>query len=226
MKTLFGSVVLALAAIFGTRASAADEPKVLIEEKFSGHLDAGWNWIRERPAAWRILDGAMIMDTLPGSYWESQNNSQNTLVRPAPVGLKNGFVVEVHLDNDPKGGYEHAGLICYFDGLNTICYNKELCEGKQYVLMANEQDGRPRPDGPAKKYPDREVWLRLVIRGSKVTGQFRASESVPWKTVSEQALPKSSKELLVGIHSGYGMEKPQRQARFRNFRILAASASE
>jgi len=36
----------------------------------------------------------------------------------------------------------------------------------------------------------------------------------------------SFKEFLVGIHSGYGLEKPQRQARFRNFRILAAGASE
>jgi regulation of enolase protein 1 (concanavalin A-like superfamily) len=223
MKTLFCAVVLTLAAIFGTRTSAADAPKVLFEDKFSDHLDAGWKWIRERPDAWRLVNGALVIDTLPGSYWEKQNNSQNTLLRPAPVSPKDGFIVEVLLDCEPKGQYEHAGLICYFDGLNTICYNKESIDGKPLVCMAAEQDGKPIYNGPYKECPEGAVWLRLIIRGSKVTGQFRSSESVPWQTVGESTLPTSTKELLVGIHSGYGLEKPQRQARFRNFRILSAS---
>ncbi|EDY21513.1 hypothetical protein CfE428DRAFT_0758 [Chthoniobacter flavus Ellin428] len=223
MKIQFCVVVLAIALIFGIRTSAADAPKVLFEDKFSDHLDAGWRWIRERSDAWRFVNGALVIDTLPGSYWEKQNNSQNTLVRPAPVSLKDGFIVEVLLENAPKGQYEHAGLICYFDGLNTICYNKEFVDGKPYVCMAAEQDGKPVYNGPYKESPEGEVWLRLIIRGSKVTGQFRSSESVPWQTVGERTLPTSTKELLVGIHSGYGLEKPQRQARFRNFRILSAS---
>ena len=222
MRILFYSVVLTLAVVFGTRTSAADAPKVLFEDKFSDHLEPGWQWIRERPDAWRIVNGALVIDTLPGSYWERQNNSQNTLVRPAPVSLKDGFIVEVLLDNEPMGQYEHAGLICYFDGLNTICFNKEFI-GKSLVLMAAEQDGKPIFNGPYKECPEGEIWLRLIIRGSKVTGQFRSSESEPWQTVGERTLPTSTKELLVGIHSGYGLEKPQRQARFRNFRILSAS---
>jgi regulation of enolase protein 1 (concanavalin A-like superfamily) len=226
MKALFYSVILTLAAIFGTRTLAADAPKVLFEDKFSDHLDAGWQWIREQPDHWRIVNGALVIDTLPGSYWEKQNNSQNTLVRPAPVSLKDGFIVEVLLESDPKEQYEHAGLICYFDGLNTICYNKESIDGKPLVLMAAEQDGKPIFHGPYQEGPAGEVWLRLIIRGSKVTGQFRSSENVPWQTVGERTLPTSTKELLVGLHSGYGLEKPQRQARFRDFRILAASANE
>jgi hypothetical protein len=220
MKTLLCSVVLTLAAIFGTSASAADAPKVLFEDHFSDHLDAGWKWIRERPDAWRFADGALVIDTLPGSYWETENDSQNTLVRPAPASP--GFIVEVLLENNPRGQFENAGLICYFDGLNTICFNKEFI-GKPLVLMSAAQDGKPISDGPNKECPAGPVWLRLIIRGSKVTGQFRSSESDPWQTVGDRPLPKSNKELLVGIHSGFGLEKPQRQARFRNVRILSAS---
>jgi hypothetical protein len=222
MKTLFCSIMLTLAAILGLKASAADTPKVLFEDQFSGHLEAGWKWIRERPDAWRFANGGLVIDTLPGSYWERQDNSQNTLVRPAPASLKYGFMVEVLLDSAPKGQYEHAGLICYFDGLNTICYNKESIGGKPLVLMAAEQDGKPIFNGPSKECPEGEVWLRLIIRGSKVTGQFRSAESDPWQTVGDRTLPTSAKELLVGIHSGYGLEKPERQARFRNFRVLSA----
>jgi len=62
MKILLCSVVLTLAAFFGTRTSAADTPKVLFEDKFSDHLDAGWKWIRERPDAWRFANGALVID--------------------------------------------------------------------------------------------------------------------------------------------------------------------
>jgi len=223
MKIPFCSLVLTLAAILGTRTLAADAPKVLFEDKFSDHLGDGWQWIRERPDAWRFENGALVIDTLPGSYWETQNNSQNTLLRPAPVSPKDGFIVEVLLESQPKGQYEHAGLICYFDGLNTICYNNESVDGKPYICMAAEQDGKPVYNGPYKESPQGAAWLRLVIRGSRVTGQFRSSESDPWQTVGERTLPTSTKDLMIGIHSGYGMEKPQRQARFRNFRILSAS---
>src|SRR5579871_4509218 len=130
MKIFFYSVVLALTAIFGTGTAAADAPKVLFEDKFSDHLEAGWKWIRERPDAWRFENGALVIDTLPGSYWEKQDNSKNTLVRPAPV--LPGFMVDALLENSPQGQYEHAGLICYFDGLNTICFNKEYI-GKPLV---------------------------------------------------------------------------------------------
>src|SRR4051794_23791248 len=116
MKTL----VLALAAFLPMQAVAADPPKVLFEEKFTGKLDPGWSWIRERPDAWRLADGALVLDTLPGSYWEKQNSSQNSLVRPAPASPQDGFIVEVLLENEPRTTYEHAGLICYFDGENTL----------------------------------------------------------------------------------------------------------
>ena len=155
---------------------AADPPKVLFEEKFTDRLDPGWKWIRERPDAWRLANGALIEDTLPGSYWEKQNSSQNTLVRPAPVS-KEGFIVEVFLESEPKGGYEHAGLLCYFDGYNTLILNKESIGGKGYLLMVAEQDGKPRRDGPHNsEYAERGVWLRMIVRDGKVTSKFRSSK--------------------------------------------------
>ncbi len=128
--------------------------KVLFEEKFTDRLDPGWKWIREQPDAWRLANGALIVNTLPGSYWEKQNSSQNTLVRPAPVSLKAGFIVEVLLESEPKGQYQHAGLLCYFDGENTLILNKESIGGKGHVLMVTEQDGKPDGNGPHRDYAE------------------------------------------------------------------------
>ena len=217
------TLAFTLTGFLATHSFAADVPKVLFEEKFTDRLDPGWKWIRERPDAWRLANGSLIEDTLPGSYWEKQNNSQNTLVRPAPAS-KEGFMVEVFLESEPKGGYEHAGLLCYFDGYNTLILNKESIGGKGYLLMVAEQDGTPKRDGPHNsEYAERGVWLRMIVRDGKVTSKFRSSEKVAWQSLGTLPLPKSTKELLVGLHSGYGQEKPERHATFSHFRILAGS---
>ena len=228
MNRTIRTLAFALTGLLALRSFAADAPKVVFEEKFTDRLDPGWKWIRERPDAWRLKDGALIEDTLPGSYWAKENNSQNTLVRPAPVSLdpvsqKEGFIVEVFLESEPKGQYEHAGLVCYFDGYNTLVLNKESIGGKTHVLMVGDQDGNSRTDGPHSDYAERGVWLRMIVRDGKVTCKFRSSEKEPWQTLGTLPLPKSTKELLVGLHSGYGQEKPERHASFRHFRILAGS---
>ncbi len=216
------TLTLALAIFLPMRAYGADPPKVLFEEKFTNQLEPGWKWLRERPAAWRLADGALVLDTLPGSYWQKQNSSQNTLIRSAPPSLEDGFIVEVLLENQPKAQFEHAGLICYFDGENTLVLNKESIDGKSVIFMVRENDGKPVV-GPEKKYTESAVWLRMIVRETKVTGQIRASEKEPWQTVGEFPLPKSDQELFVGLHSGYGLVKPERHATFRHFRILQGS---
>jgi beta-xylosidase len=222
MKLILRSLAFTLTGFLAMPSFAADAPKVVFEEKFTDRLDPGWKWIRERPDAWRLAKGTLIEDTLPGSYWEKQDSSQNTLVRPAPV-LREGFIVEVFLESEPKGQFEHAGLLCYFDGENTLILNKESIGGKGHVLMVADQDGKSRTDGPHSDYAERGVWLRMIVRDGKVTSKFRSSEKVAWQTLGTLPLPKSSKELLVGLHSGYGQERPERHATFSHFRILAGS---
>ena len=216
------ALALTLAALTGTPAAAADPPQVLFEDNFAGKLGPGWQWLRERPEHWRIADGSLIIDTLPGSYWQKDNNGQNTLLRKPPASLEEGFIIEVHMDNDPKGQWEHAGILCYFDPFTFVAFNKEFT-GKQCIFIFTQQDGKPI-HGPAETdYNESGVWMRLTMRGTKATAQYRSSENEPWKPIGECTIPTSSKELLVGFQSGYGQEMPVRQARFRSFRILEAS---
>ncbi len=178
-------VVIALSALFVPNVRGGAPPKVLFEEKFQGRLDGAWQWLRERPEAWRIADGALVIDTLPGSYWMKQNNSQNTLLRPALVSLENGFIVEVLLDNQPVRQFEHAGLLLYFDGENVVALNKEALRTPSLVVVS-EQDGKPSATAP---FPPRQkncssasipatAWQNLSARRDSGTSASceRASE--------------------------------------------------
>ena len=219
MNVPFVALAFTLVALLARPVAAADPPKVLFEENFSGKLGEGWQWLRERPEHWRMADGSLIIDTLPGSYWMKENSGQNTLLRKAPASLKDGFIIEVHMDNSPKGQWEHAGLLVYFDPFTFVAFNKEFT-GKQCIFVFHQQDGKPI-QGPAETdYRESGVWLRLALHGTKATAQYRSSEKEPWKPIGECPIPTSTKELLVGFQSGYGQEKSERQARFRSFRIL------
>ena len=221
MKLPLFALAFTLVALSGTPVAAADTPEVLFEDNFSGKLGEGWQWLRERAEHWRIADGSLILDTLPGSYWQKQNSGQNTLLRKPPASLADGFIIEVHMDNSPKGQWEHAGLLVYFDGYTFVAFNKEFT-GNQSIFVFSQQDGKPSNLGHETEYKESGVWLRLTLRGTKATAQYRSSEKEPWQPIGECPIPTSTKEPLVGFQSGYGQEKSGRQARFRSFRILKA----
>ena len=222
MKLPLFALAFTLVALSGTPVAAADTPTVLFEENFSGKLGTGWQWLRERPEHWRMADGSLIVDTLPGSYWQKENSGQNTLLRKPPASLADGFIIEVHMDNSPKGQWEHAGILVYFDGYTFVAFNKEFT-GKQCIFVFTQQDGKPIKGPGETDYKESGVWMRLTLRGTKATAQYRSSEKEPWQLIGECTIPTSTQEPLVGFQSGYGQEKSGRQARFRSFRILKAS---
>jgi regulation of enolase protein 1 (concanavalin A-like superfamily) len=214
--TFAGLVVLGVLA--GSGLLTADEPKVLFEEKFTDKLDKNWSWVREEPKAWRLDKGALVLDVLPGSLWMTQHSAKNVLLRPAPLAPKDGFVIEVQLENTPKNQFEHAGLVCYYDDENYVTCNKEFIK-TQRVFLVSEKNGKPT-GGPDKEYDKPVIWFRMIVKGEKVKGQYRATEKDEWQTIAEAVLPSSDKKLQVGLLSGYGAEKPERQAKFQHFRIM------
>ena len=63
------------------------------------------------------------------------------------------------------------------------------------------------------------MWLRLVIVGDEITGQFRESVKTEWQPVGRMKLPAASK-FRAGLTSGGGVNGGEREVRFSEFRIL------
>lgn len=215
------ALLLVITAIAGMaiRIQAADPPKVLFEENFAGKLSPGWQWIRERPQYWHIVDGSLILDTLSGSNWGKQNSGKNILLRPAPASLDDGFALEVHLENSPKGQFENAGLLCYFDPSTFVCMNKESGPKGGGVFAFSQQDGNPS-FSKIIDYGESGIWLRLILHGKKAIAQYRSTETDPWHTIGDCPIPASANPPLVGLKAWYGHDKPVRQAKFRSFRVV------
>ena len=127
------------------------------------------------------------------------------------------MAVEVRLESEPKIQFEHASLVWYGDDDNYAGLFVEALGGKTKLQMVVEAAGKPQfavACGDAKS-----VWLRLVIVGDEITGQFRESVKTEWQPVGRMKLPAAPK-FRAGLTSGGGGKGGEREVRFSEFRIL------
>jgi regulation of enolase protein 1 (concanavalin A-like superfamily) len=213
-------VLVVAVLLVSCRPAAADE-KPLFQEKFSGKLSAGWTWIDEQPGAWQLVDDSLDLKVAPvgEGLWASGRKHPNLLLRDP--GAKGDFVVEVFLKSKPTGQFEHAGILLYVDGDNYVVLNKEMFEKPEIILVAEKA---AKPATQQKPYEHEEVYLRLIVAGKKVTGQYRHYDSDAWLTVGELDLPVAG-PYKVGVFAGRPPKDADHRVRFSQFRILPGSAA-
>ena len=134
-------------------------------------------------------------------------------------GTKGDLDVEVFLKSKPTSEFEHAGVILYVDGDNYIVINKEMFQKPEIVLVAEQA---AKPATRQKPYEHEEVYLRLLVVGKKVTGQYRHYDSDPWQTVGDLDLPVAG-PYKVGVFAGRPPQDADHRVRFSQFRILPVS---
>ena len=126
-----------------TPAAKADAVAEFSDPFSAGALAAGWTWKNEVPGAWRLTDGALHLRTQPGNLWGASNNAKNLLLRPLPVA-RDGLSTEVTMRSAPRGGYEQAGLVWYWDDDHYVKIVREHFGDRDIINFVVETNGTPR----------------------------------------------------------------------------------
>ena len=191
--------------------------KIRFEETFAGDMDQEWRWVHERPDAWKIGNGKLKLQTLPGTLWGEANNAHNFLLRSTDH-IENGFATRVVVTNHPQLMGEQAGLIWYYDDDNYIKLVKESLEGVEWIVLAREQASQPEL---IDKTPIsvKTAELRLVVLDGIVQGQFCISPEDGWQYVGECALVGDTAPW-IGLFTHGGPEEIERWVEFKDFSIL------
>ena len=193
----------------------------MFEERFAGKLREGWSWVRENPAAWKIETGAMIIEVQPGYLIADDKESdrtKNVLLRDLPGASASPMAVEVCMENDPQVQFEHGGVIWYLDDSNFVDLLHEGIGGKGSILMVTKKANQAQHH--TLPCHSKLLWLRLILSGDDVIGEFRESPNDPWQTVAKTKLPSSAK-ARVGVLCGGGRLGTGRVAKFSHFRIIS-----
>jgi hypothetical protein len=199
--------LFALLALAGSTRLLAADPPILAEDRFAGKLDAGWSWLREQPANWRMAErGGLEIRVMPGDA----NTVQNALLRGAPDRSVGKFAIEVTVTNlrPPKQQYEQAGITWYRDGQPVFKLVKELVDGQLMII--------PR----RKAMTNATVQLRLVVNGDSFSAQFRPEGTGPFQTAETGKLPAGGKEQM-SLQCYHGPPDAEHWIRFTDFRIVA-----
>ncbi len=216
MKRLLLAAMLGALASGAAGADPAPKDNVLFEEPFSGKLDKEWSWLREDPQAWRIDQGTLVLRTLPGYLHAQRNDSKNVLLRPLPKSDK-PLAVDVYVESEPKVQFEHAGLVWYVDDDNYVSLFQEVLGGKVELQMVTEKDAKPH--FAVVEHGAKGVWMRLLIAEGKIAALYKPSNEEQWKVVGQSDVPVQG-AARVGVMAGGAPQESEREARFRDFRIL------
>ena len=217
MNPLRLTAVLVTLAMGVAGVGETAEEKVIFKETFSGELGKGWSWLREDAKGWRIDKGSLLVRTSTGSLWMKQNNNRNVLLRTPPKAQR--FAFEVHVENEPTNGFEHAGLVWYADDDNYVALMKEKV-GKVVVQLVSETDGRPKVGLAEKGCKEKAVWLRMEISGGKARGLFRTTDKNDWQALGHCDLPPAKGKVQIGLITGYAAVGAKHFSRFSSFRVL------
>jgi regulation of enolase protein 1 (concanavalin A-like superfamily) len=204
-----------------SQAGVRSEPleQSIFEDNFSGRLGDGWDWIREDPKAWRITEQGLAVRIQPGNMWGPQNDAHNLLVRSAPEPTNGTILVSVQVENSPSHQYEQTDLVWYYDDSNMVKLGQELVDGRLSIVMGREEKDQTRTVAIIPLASTR-VRLRLLVKGSKIRGQFRTAEDSDWQEVGQCELPVEGKVASkICLQFYQGAESNDHWAQVTNFRL-------
>ncbi len=194
----------------------ADHDQVLLEEHFDGRLQAGWQWVREDQAEWRIRDNQLEVRSQPGRIWGG-NDAKNVLLR-GPLKPQN-LAASVNVAHKPAEKWEQAGLLWYVDDDNFVKLISEHIDGKMYVVTAREQGGQGTVVGKIE-VPAANLQLRLRVQAGRLTGQWRLQPGDPWSDAGTCEFDAKG-EPRFGLFTQNGPPNEIRWVRFDDFAVCA-----
>ena len=206
-------------ALLGT--AYCDAQETLLREDFKGRLAAGWSWVREAPAGWRITDQGLEVRAVPGNMWGPPNNATNVLVRSLPDPGKGEIEVAVTVENRPTEQYEQADLVWYYDDSHMVKLGQELVDGKLSIVMGREENDRTRTIAilPLESF---KVRVRLLVKHNHIRGEYQLPGQEQWVAAGECDLPVKG-EPKASLQVYQGPRTVERWVRFTEFRIIKHS---
>ncbi len=202
-------------ALFTSIGCLGDE--LLFQDNFRGKLGADWTWTREHREAWRITEKGLEVRVEPGNMWGPANNAKNILIRSAPEAIHDEIEVTVKFENRPTEQYEQADLVWYYDDSHMVKLGQELVDGKLSVVMGREEADRTRTIAilPLKTAV---IELRLLVKGTRLRGQYRPAGVLNWQTAGECDLPAHGR-AKISLQFYQGSAKVEHWVRINDFTI-------
>lgn len=196
---------------------AQSREEVVFQDDFKGKLAAGWSWIREDPASWRVTHDGLEVRVQPGNMWGAANNAKNLLVRPIPPAATGTTEVSVRISNKPSSQYEQIDLVWYYDDGHMVKIGQEQVDGVLSLVMGREEGDKTRTIAiiPIEAL---SLEVRFLVSADVIRGQFRAAGDDLWRDAGECPLPAHG-EPRASLQVYQGAPGVERWARFNQFRV-------
>jgi regulation of enolase protein 1 (concanavalin A-like superfamily) len=155
----------------------------------------------------------IAITTCSGSMWGKGNSCKNLLLTQSLVA---NSVIELTVDILPQFNGEQGGLILYVDDDNYIKLVREMVDGRQAVVLANEIKGGTTTNMVAD-FQSPRVGLRMVIEGERLTVGWKSPKADIYDTEQFEYWLGHMPEVRIGIFT-HG-SNPDNEAVFNGLNI-------
>jgi regulation of enolase protein 1 (concanavalin A-like superfamily) len=207
--------------VFVVAAGIARAQPALFSDGFQGKLAAGWSWVRENPAGWRMTTNGLQVLLEPGNMWGGQNNARNVLVRPLPSADQENLEVAVTVENMPSNQYEQVDLVWYYDDSNMVKIGLELVDRELCLVMGREERDQTRTIAKLPLGPDStRLRVRFLTSKNQLRGEYRLADATEWKRAGECDMPApKGMQPRVSLQCYQGLVEQNHWATLTDFRI-------
>ena len=185
-----------------------------------------WTVLREDPAHYRVVDGQLQIDALPGDMYGGATDAKNILLQPVPGG---GWQAVTKVTINHTDTYEQAGLIVHGNDANFVKFMFiRVSDGTRNFEFIQQQNGSPIDGGAVDRsptlpvdFPD-TVWMKVVSDGRTLTAAY-STDGEQWTSVGRPRSLAAVPDPHVGITAFNGTGNP---ASFDFFRLDDAPQSQ
>ncbi|MBI2431682.1 MAG: DUF1349 domain-containing protein [Candidatus Hydrogenedentes bacterium] len=198
-------------------AAVAEGERSLLNEDFEGKIGEDWTWVREHAGAWRATEHGLEIRVEPGNMWGGANDARNVLIRPLPPQAQGEITVSAKVENHPTAQFEQVDLVWYYDDSNMVKIGLELVDKQLSLVMGREEADKTRTLAIIP-LESTSVYLRLIVKGNHIRGQFRVPESEEWRDAGECESPAKG-EAKLSLQAYQGPPDAEHWARITEFRV-------
>ncbi|MET8867410.1 ThuA domain-containing protein [Nonomuraea sp. NPDC004580] len=205
------------------------------DDEFDGTALDACRWseiVRPDPAALRVRDGKLELDTTTGDIYGTTNSDpKNLILQPAPDG---DWTLETKLDASALNEqYQQGGLMVYagdddYVKLDFLTTNAPGATVARAIELRSEVGGTVQsPQPQANNLTSGEWHLRLVKEGSTFTGSYSA-DGETWTALSApvENSAVASGDVKVGVFTIGTNQTASKTVTFDHFRLTEAAQVE
>ncbi len=174
-----------------------------------------WTVVNERPGAWKLENGRLVVTTLDGDVWGARYDLRNLFLQTPSAG---DFEILTRINFRVQQNYDQVFLIIWQDHNNYVRLGNVYAGGRRWQVV-RELGGKPTQDLTPNTIGD-DVWMKITRRGRTYQCAVSVDGEAWWPVGPPMAADFGEVQVGLGAAAPGGGRRAKAAFEFFRYRAL------